>query len=475
MTINKIESLLNSKFIIILIFTVFGLIIFSFSFNFGFFWDNLLFASKIGNHFYYDGLFNWVIPNNFDSGHPPTFGFLLAIFWNMFGRSLLVSHLLMIPISIATLYQLYKFALFFTNSNIISLFAILLIIVDPTLSANLILVNPELIQVWLFFLAINSILYKKQNFKIIALLFLCTFSLRGMMLCVGIFIFEFLNALLINKEKVVSILNKKFISSYLIGSFLGFSYLIWHYINKGWIISHPNYPWGEHRHFVSLTEFLRNNIIVIIHRYLDFGRVFIFILLLYVLIKYKNKVVTKKTKQLFLLATSSISIVVLISIFSTNPMGHRYFLVSYITFNFLSFYIIIKWINWKKSIYLLLIFGLISGNFWIYPKDISQGWDSSLAHIPYYELRKNAIKYLDENNIEINGVATFFPNTTTLDNVDLNNNLNSFIEFDGTNEYTFYSNVYNLSDLEYSILDSDYKIVKSFTKNNIHIYIYKLK
>ena len=53
------------------------------------------------------------------------------------------------------------------------------------------------------------------------------------------------------------------------------------------------------------------------------------------------------------------------------------------------------------SVPLLLLAGLISGNLWIYPRNIAQGWDATLAHVPYYNLRIEAINYLDKNNIEI--------------------------------------------------------------------------
>ena len=66
-----------------LFFTLLSGIIFLFSFDFGMFWDNVLFTSKIGNHLYNNSIFDWMLPNNLDAGHPPTLGFLLAIFWKI--------------------------------------------------------------------------------------------------------------------------------------------------------------------------------------------------------------------------------------------------------------------------------------------------------------------------------------------------------------------------------------------------------
>ena len=69
-----------------------GTFLFIISYDFGMFWDNVLFASKMGNEIYNNGFFDWTMPNEFDPGHPPFLGALLAIFWKIFGHSLWISH-----------------------------------------------------------------------------------------------------------------------------------------------------------------------------------------------------------------------------------------------------------------------------------------------------------------------------------------------------------------------------------------------
>jgi hypothetical protein len=160
---------------------------------------------------------------------------------------------------------------------------------------------------------------------------------------------------------------------------------------------------------------------------------------------------------------------------ATNTMGHRYFITSYLIVILISFIALNRFYSCKKIIYSLLFFGLITGNLWIYPRNISQGWDASLAHIPYHSLRIKAIEYLAKNNINIEKTATFFPNATTIDNIDLSGNLRKFEKYDSTNNYIFYSNIYNLSDEIYENLDTNYRIIKKFEKSRIHIIIYKRK
>lgn len=471
---QTIDFLFKTPLNRILFFFSISLLIFFVSSNLGIFWDNVLFVSRTGNFLYSDNIFNWNLPNDLDAGHPPTFGFLLAVLWKIFGHKLWVSHLLMIPFTAGLLYQLFRFTSFYIKSYTFIFFALLLIIADPTLITQLVLVTPEIILFFLFFLAINSILYKKNNMKIIALFFLSIISLRSMMLCAGIFLFEIFNYLYINKGKLKFLLSIKFIKGYVIASLPALIYLTLHHINKGWLISHVNSPWASHRNFASLSEILKNTI-VLTHRYLDFGRFLIYIFIVYTLLKYNKKAFNKNTQQLLLLSFSSVIIIILISIFGTNTFGHRYFVISFIILNFLSFYLLIEFYRLKKIIYTILLFTLITGNLWVYPREIAQGWDASLAHLPYYNLRYQAILYLDTEKIDINTVATFFPNTTTLDNIDFNEDYRSFVHFNGQNEYVLFSNIFNLTDKDYHILDNNYSIHKRFEKNNIYINIYKLK
>ncbi|MFQ3306498.1 MAG: hypothetical protein ACI9K4_001570, partial [Polaribacter sp.] len=81
------------------------------------FWDNVLFASKMGNELFTNALFNWTMPDSFDPGHPPFLGFLLAIFWKILGHKLWVSHLLMLPFIIGFFYQLFEFTGYFIQKQ----------------------------------------------------------------------------------------------------------------------------------------------------------------------------------------------------------------------------------------------------------------------------------------------------------------------------------------------------------------------
>ncbi|HIP48189.1 MAG TPA: hypothetical protein EYG92_04385 [Lutibacter sp.] len=471
---NFIHLIFKNKLNKLLFFSFLGILVFIVSRNNGMFWDNVLFASRMGNQLYENSLFNWYMPDSFDPGHPPFLGFILAIAWKIFGHHLWVSHLAMLPFTIGLLYQLHVFVNYYVKDKALVFFAFLLVLVDPTLSAQLVLVNPEVPTLFFFFLAINGILYNKYYIKLIGLFFLSIVSFRSMMLAAGVFLFDFSNYLFLNKEKLKNILTYKFILSYVIGSLPGLLYVSWRLKTKGWLQTHPDSPWVDLWHYASPTEFLRN-IVVLGHRYVDFGRIFIFIFIIISLFIFKKKLFTKDIKQLILLAITSVIGIVITSLIATNTMGHRYFISSYLVIILIAFIILNQFYINKKLIYSLLFIGLVTGNLWIYPRNIAQGWDASLAHIPYHNLRQDAIQYLNENDIKIEETVTFFPNSTYIDDVDLQGDKRIFEKYTSVNKYVMYSNVYNLDDEEYDNLDTNYTIIKKFNNLRIHIYIYKLK
>jgi ABC-type enterochelin transport system ATPase subunit len=71
-------------------------------------------------------------------------------------------------------------------------------------------------------------------------------------------------------------------------------------------------------------------------------------------------------------------------------------------------------------------------------------------------------------------VATFFPNYTLLNTIDLSGDTRSFSKFNGKNKYVIYATVYNISCEDLSKLDKNYSILKQFNNLNINITIYIL-
>ena len=470
----KHQTIYNQKTALSISF-LFAAIVFGFSYDFGMFWDNVLFASKMGNQIYENGLFNWTMPNEFDPGHPPFLGFLLAIFWTIFGHSLWVSHFLMFPFIVGIIFQLQKLLQVYVKNTKIRYFGLLLILADPTLLASFVLVNPETIIIFFFLLAVNGILYHQKKWKFLGLLFLSIITFRSMMLFAGIFLFQMLQSLIIHRKSFRQTLHLKILSTYLLASLPGVIFVIWRLTTKGWLQTHANSPWSSYWQLPSFTEFLKN-IAVLIHRYIDFGRVFLLLFLVISLYYYRKRITHHpQYPQLLLLSFSSVFFVIIAVLFSTNAFSHRYFIVSYISFTLLTFLIIYQFIQYKKTVYTLLFLGLLTGNLWVYPEKIAQGWDATLAHVPYHSLRVDAINFLDQKKISIQEVGTFFPNYNPIDEIELNGDQRSFSAFNKENNVVLYANVYNLDDETYENLHKNYKEIQQFKKWNIYVSIFKKK
>jgi hypothetical protein len=245
-------------------------------------------------------------------------------------------------------------------------------------------------------------------------------------------------------------------------------------LTKGWLQSHPGSPWASLWQFANVHDVLRN-IVILINRYLDFGRVGIYIFLGYIILRKRILFCEYNVKLLLILAVLVDFVTIIVSLFSKNTMGHRYFMASYLIFTLMAFYLLIQLPRYRVLIYSLLLLVLITGNLWIYPDHIAQGWDSSLAHVPYFKLRSEAIHYMDQHQIPVEQTASFFPNAVKLDFVDLSGNQQAFQEFTGNNRFVFYSNVYNLSDTDLSRLKNHYKEIAKFSRHRIRVVIFKYK
>lgn len=157
----------------------------------------------------------------------------------------------------------------------------------------------------------------------------------------------------------------------------------------------------------------------------------------------------------------------------SNPFGPRYYLMGYITFTLIVSMLIIQFIQPKylKPIFVLLILTSLSGNFWVYPEKISQAWDGSLAHYPYFTTRMELIHYLEENNIDFSDVGS----SLYLDITDPQVNKRRFPNIDlEENKWVIYSNIYN-SDDEFIDTIKTYQLEKRFSHGALFMDLYKIK
>jgi hypothetical protein len=134
-------------------------------------------------------------------------------------------------------------------------------------------------------------------------------------------------------------------------------------------------------------------------------------------------------------------------------------------------------IKGRKLILIIIGLTLLSGNFWVYPDRISKGWDAMLAYLPYQQLRKEMIVFIDRQNIGYRDVGTDFPNNIPFKYIDLNGDTRSFGSIESGMDsfrYIFYSNVFNgFSDAELKALLTDWKVIKTTHKGQVKVILYE--
>ncbi len=445
--------------------------------NNSFFWDKDIIISKRA-FWFYENNFSLLLPNSIDGGYTPVLSILLASLWKIFGINLKVGHYLMLPFIIGLTYQLYVFMKYIFKNERYIILTLILITVDTTFLSQVVVVSSDLILLFFFFLSVNSILGKKRNLLIISLTGLSLIHTRGVISCFIVFCFDYYYCKTHHQENHLRSLSKT-ILQYLPAFFIYLAFLIYHYKTTGWNFHHEDSAWAGCFETVDFRGFLRN-ILIVIWRLVDFGRLFFWVCGFYFLAFFiKNKIKADESIRMLMV------LIIISLIFNLPSMliykvmaGHRYLMVVFILLT-----IIISYILFEKSynrklipyIYILLLTGLLSGSFWIYPDKVAKGWDATIAHMPYYHLRKKMIEYIDSEGIPFKEIGSEVPNITKQKFIDLSDDNRAFSLKDfAKHRYIFYSNIYNMfTDEEIDTLKNKWTVQKEFRCLGVYVRLYR--
>lgn len=444
-----------------------------------FFWDTVQLASKHAHHFYETKFTDLLLPDIIDSGHIPGFGAVLALIWIILGKSLVVSHFFMLVFLLGIVYQTNKLILRYFDKKT-STFVLILFLADPTFLGQATLISPDIALIFFFLGALNSVFENKNTLKSIFIAALFLTSMRAMMAAFAILLIDiFLNT----KYETYNDLFKKLVRksfAYIPALLIFTAYSVYHYSVKSWIAYHDESPWQENFKITDFPGLLRNTAILG-WRILDFGRIFLWSVAFFIIIKHRKKIFADKNSQQIIIIFIITFISLTVSFLAYKSLnGHRYIMPFLLIFALFTSYLIFNFIENEKRKYFLfgLVFaGLILGNFWIYPEKIAQGWDSSLAQLNYFGLRKKMITYMNQNNIKIEETTSSFPNTAQIKYLELNNDTTSFkIKDSKTDKYIFYSNINNdFSDSEIDKFNKTYILLKEYKSMGVFVKLFKNK
>lgn len=448
-----------------IIIPILWLIILLFNINNFFFWDTIQLGAKHASWFYDNNFSSFFLPEEINSGHPPFFGMLLAILWKIFGKHLIIGHILMVLITLGSIYQAHKLGEKWTNRKWAFLFPIVMFC-NPYFLGHSILVSPDNLLIFLFLWALNTQESRKNLAFSVATLFIAMTSMRGMMLVLSLLLAEYIYDYIISKKVFIRTSFKYLLSIIFVFLFLGI-----HFVKNNWIGFHEESPWEESFDMVSVKGYLYN-LGLIAWRLVDFGNVFIVLPIIFLCWKLR-KTLRKEYLWIITIIISFVIIFVLpLSLFKylTN---HRYFMPVILISSFLFVKLCIDY-NWQKwiAIFFILVF---LGNFWIYPREISQGWDVSLAHVPFYSLTHEMNERIEEMDINPNSIGTEFPLKSAPIFLYLDDGQNHYREADiFENKYILYSRIMNdFKDEEKEYLNKNFKIIENLQRGKIDLILYE--
>lgn len=408
-----------------------------------FFWDTIQLGSKQAWFFYEYNFTRWLLPDDIDSGHFPLFGAFLAFVWKILGKNLFFSHLAMLPVNFLLVLGICRCAAIFFKGKWLWVI-IFLLLAEPALITQMHLMSPDVILMTSFVWVLWGIYTRNNLILVLSYIVLCLISLRGLMLGIGILSF-FLYTFFFARQKKHN--DYFFLKAAWPGLLLSFGYLLVHWYAKKWVGFHQNSPWAESFLWADLQQMFRN-LLLILWRIGDHGRIIGIILILIVVGKYPKRFLEDAFFKKGIIFLGFMALPLLISgIVFSQLTAHRYYLPIYFLLIFglglMTYFSSLK-TGIKKIIIGVSGVALLSGHFWKYPDHIAQGWDCMMTHRPYFSLHTKMSGYLDDNNISINEVATFFPSRAPGVFTHLNEETTSFLSWgDPDAVYVYLSSVHN--------------------------------
>ncbi|MFH1004698.1 MAG: hypothetical protein V1781_04270 [Bacteroidota bacterium] len=446
-----------------------------FSSDIPFFWDGITF-SNVTDFYFKTNFSSFILPTDLDTtGSPLLHWMYVALMWKLFGKTLIVSHLALLPFLLGIAWEYYKLAKRFLPPNIIP-YTMLLLLMEPTFITQCVLMGYDVPMLYFFLLALNSLLSGNGLTYIIAILLLGLSNARGILMDFSLLLFHLL--LFANSLKGSFL---KQIKLYIPAVIIIGGWTFYHYYQTGWFFINSASSTISDREIVPVSMMIRQCVYLFWYLF-DFGRVFIWLFIfvgLYFL-RYKPLI---KSEILNLVAIVICTLLVCIIFFSplSNPISHRYLLMVFLPSQIL-FCFIIHNLHLKKSVFivvgLMIPIMLLTGNFWLYGGGFSNGWDTSLKGLFYFKPRNQMIEYVKHEKINPHEIGAKFPLYHDLRYSDLVKESFCFTNMEELpiEEFRFVllSNVSNLFTVrEKEKLKKDWILLSEYRNGEIFIQLFK--
>lgn len=345
--------------------------------DWGFFWDNVFLISQQAHYFYESGFSSWILPDNFDSGHPTLVPMYVAAWWSLFGKSLVVAQLSFIPILIIHFYGVLKLFQLIDNKVAVGC-GITLLLCDPVYLTMVTTMSTEIFLLTGFVFALYGYMDKKYLPLILGLVCMGFVSKRGDMSILpfaAVACYDFI------KKK------NRLIIPVFIGGFISLLFHLYHYYAVGWMLTNPRGTWDSVNTMGSPMEWLHSMAGLVV-RLGEFGRFAPWLLFLLFIKRIPWR--RPQNKTLASIAGVWVVIFILVLIPFHLAFGPRYFLPLFICLYFLLGQLIADFSPERRKVVMIaLTVLLIAGHAWKYPMNFAQPWGATYRHAPMHDMMKS--------------------------------------------------------------------------------------
>lgn len=373
-----------------------------------FFWDTIL-TSTIADWFYQNGSAKLIPPTLLDAGHPVFFQLYLSTMWKAFGQNLAVSHWAMAPFLALLAWSSTALISRLIANQMMQWVAVLLIAIHPFLLTQSTMVSYDIAMVGFFATGLLATAERRHILLAFAVLGISMLSIRGQVMGLGMV----LGYLLSHRHQWKTGMPALGLWLFFVAGWNGY-----HFIQTGWMFSSPSDHWTGQRSFADAGVMLRN-MIGIARGFIDYGTVVLSLTaVISCFLHFRKHRPDRAMAAVLIAGTCTLSILILSMMPFSNPIGHRYWMGLHLVLIVWTISNIASWPHkwWIVGI-LLIAFG--SGHWWLYPEERSNGWDVTLAHLPYHENRKQLLQDLQDNDQPMQSIGSAFPLFCSTQQTDL--------------------------------------------------------
>lgn len=448
--------------------------------NHGYFWDNIQLTSIEAHWYYLTDFKALIVPKSapelgiYGTVGPPLLPLVTAFLWKTVAYKVWVSHALIFLWAIVLIYNTWKLVTCFFLEKYVG-WVSFIILMETTLLAQFSIAPPDFILFTAFVISLRAIFERKNVLLAIGFLFLLAISMRGFFTGTILFVVHGVFYFYSKEESDKRTFFKTFLP-YLPAFLILIIYFSSYFITQGWFFT--NSKFAEAHNPPTNIVFIIRHLCDLGMRLIENGRIIIWLIAIFVAWKmFKTK--TKQSKDMMFILSVFIlltGLYLLFSFITKMPFLTRYFMPHILLLTIFALVGLTKFISEKRTkyIFILILCFELTGHFWIYPEKTTVIWDSTLAHLPYYELREECFDYIDKKEIDYNDISAGFSLYDDRRFVELDN-IHKVVGRDNRKLYFIYSNVSNIPDewIDDFRNTKRWAPIKSFQKGFVIITIYK--